>query len=41
MPPPLFARWFETWALRTGKLDGPERLTYGGTGLIVRDTVSA
>ncbi|GHF21521.1 membrane protein [Amycolatopsis deserti] len=39
--PPLFTWWFETWALRTGKLDGPERLTYGGTGLIVRDTVSA
>jgi len=39
--PPLFTWWFETWALRTGKLDGPQRLTHGGTGLIVRETVSA
>lgn len=39
--PPLFTWWFEKWALRTGKLDGPERLAYGGTGLIVRQPVSA
>ncbi|TVT48367.1 DUF3817 domain-containing protein [Amycolatopsis rhizosphaerae] len=39
--PPLFTWWFETWALRTGKLDGPERLTYGGTGLFVREPLSA
>lgn len=39
--PPLFTWWFETWALRTGKLDGPERLTYGGTGLFVRETAAA
>jgi integral membrane protein len=31
--PPLFTWWFEKWALRTGRLDGPERLANGGTGL--------
>ncbi|QWF82792.1 DUF3817 domain-containing protein [Amycolatopsis sp. CA-230715] len=31
--PPLFTWAFEKWALRTGKLDGPHRLTHGGTGL--------
>ncbi|WP_199433478.1 DUF3817 domain-containing protein [Qaidamihabitans albus] len=35
--PPLFTWIFETWALRRGKLDGPERLVYGGTGLITRE----
>jgi integral membrane protein len=39
--PPLLTWWFEKWALRTGRLDGPERLTYGGTGLFVREPVSA
>ncbi|TNC24595.1 DUF3817 domain-containing protein [Amycolatopsis alkalitolerans] len=39
--PPLFTWWFEKWALRTGKLDGPERLTHGGTGLFVRETETA
>ena len=39
--PPLFTWWFETWALRTGKLDGPQRTTHGGTGLYVREAVSA
>jgi integral membrane protein len=39
--PPLFTWWFEKWALRTGKLDGPERLGYGGTALFGRGTVSA
>jgi integral membrane protein len=39
--PPLFTWWFEKWALRTGKLDGPGRFSYGGTGLFVRETVSA
>ncbi|NIJ11083.1 integral membrane protein [Saccharomonospora amisosensis] len=33
--PPLFTWLFERWALRRGKLDGPQRLRYGGTGLIV------
>jgi len=36
---PPFATWaFEKWALRSGKLDGPRRLTNGGTGLYVRNT---
>ena len=39
--PPLFTWWFEKWALRTGKLDCPARLTYGGTGLFARQPVSA
>ena len=39
--PPLFTWWFEKWALRTGKLDGPTRSTYGGTGLFAREAVSA
>lgn len=39
--PPLFTWWFETWALRTGKLDGPERVHHGGTGLYVREPVTA
>ncbi len=34
--PPLFTWLFEKWALRNGKLDGPQRLTYGGVGLFVR-----
>ncbi|MEY7971691.1 DUF3817 domain-containing protein [Saccharomonospora xinjiangensis] len=34
--PPLFTWLFEKWALRRGKLDGPERLRHGGTGLFVR-----
>lgn len=34
--PPLFTWWFEKWALRSGKLDGPSRLSQGGTGLFVR-----
>ncbi|EHR62598.1 DUF3817 domain-containing protein [Saccharomonospora cyanea] len=34
--PPLFTWLFEKWALRRGKLDGPEQLRYGGTGLFVR-----
>ncbi|MGW9480116.1 DUF3817 domain-containing protein [Saccharomonospora azurea] len=34
--PPLFTWWFEKWALRRGKLDGPQRLQYGGTGLYAR-----
>lgn len=33
--PPLFTWWFESWALRRGKLDGPERVNNGGTGLFV------
>jgi integral membrane protein len=33
--PPLFTWLFEKWALRNGKLDGPERLRHGGTGLFV------
>ncbi|PXY20731.1 DUF3817 domain-containing protein [Prauserella muralis] len=40
--PPLFTWLFESWALRRGKLDGPQRLRHGGTGLIVgRETVNA
>lgn len=39
--PPLCTWWFEAWALRTGKLDGPSRLTQGGTSLFVREAVSA
>ncbi|GLY65909.1 DUF3817 domain-containing protein [Amycolatopsis taiwanensis] len=39
--PPLFTWWFEKWALRTGKLDGPERLLNGGTGLFAPRPVSA
>ncbi|MTD52670.1 DUF3817 domain-containing protein [Amycolatopsis pithecellobii] len=39
--PPLFTWWFEKWALRTGRLDGPERLTSGGTGLFVREAETA
>ena len=31
--PPLFTWWFEKWALRTGKLDDPEAVDTGGTGL--------
>ncbi|MEU6644274.1 DUF3817 domain-containing protein [Saccharomonospora sp. NPDC046836] len=33
--PPLFTWVFEKWALRRGRLDGPERLAHGGTGLFV------
>ena len=42
--PPLFTWLFEKWALRSGKLDGPSRLNYGGTGLFEDrnvDTVAA
>ncbi|MBN6033831.1 DUF3817 domain-containing protein [Amycolatopsis sp. 195334CR] len=31
--PPLATWAFEKWALRTGKLDGPELVAHGGTGL--------
>ncbi|WP_033291927.1 DUF3817 domain-containing protein [Amycolatopsis jejuensis] len=34
--PPLFTWFFEKWALRNGKLDGPQRLTHGGVGLFDR-----
>ncbi|WP_020661947.1 DUF3817 domain-containing protein [Amycolatopsis benzoatilytica] len=34
--PPLFTWLFEKWALRNGRLDGPERLAQGGVGLFVR-----
>lgn len=33
--PPLFTWAFEKWALRSGKLDGPQRSEQGGTGLFV------
>ncbi|MBK1786056.1 DUF3817 domain-containing protein [Prauserella cavernicola] len=33
--PPLFSWVFEKWALRRGRLDGPARLSQGGTGLFV------
>ena len=33
--PPLFTWAFEKWALRAGKLDGPQRNVHGGTGLFV------
>ncbi len=36
--PPLFTWWFESWALRNGKLDGPQRLSHGGVGLFARKT---
>lgn len=36
--PPLATWLFEKWALRRGKLDGPERLNYGGTALIISET---
>ncbi|SEP50242.1 DUF3817 domain-containing protein [Amycolatopsis saalfeldensis] len=42
--PPLFTWLFEKWALRNGRLDGPERLTHGGVGLFeprVPETVAA
>jgi integral membrane protein len=42
--PPLFTWLFEKWALRNGRLDGPERLTHGGVGLFeprVAETVAA
>lgn len=39
--PPLFTWWFEVWALRTGKLDGPQRLAHGGTGLFTPRAVNA
>ncbi|OQO92193.1 DUF3817 domain-containing protein [Saccharomonospora piscinae] len=38
--PPLATWWFEKWALRRGKLDGPERLRHGGTGLFAREAVA-
>ncbi|MGH3518230.1 MAG: DUF3817 domain-containing protein [Haloechinothrix sp.] len=31
--PPLFTWFFEMWALRSGKLDGPERERHGGLAL--------
>ncbi|MFF0148921.1 integral membrane protein [Amycolatopsis sulphurea] len=34
--PPLFTWLFEKWALRNGRLDGPQRLTHGGVGLFRR-----
>lgn len=39
--PPLFTWLFEKWALRTGKLDGPERVTQGGTSLFFREPAAA
>lgn len=33
--PPLVTWAFEKWALRSGKLDGPNQSAYGGTGLFV------
>ncbi|MFD9890646.1 DUF3817 domain-containing protein [Amycolatopsis sp. NPDC059027] len=36
--PPLFTWLFEKWALRNGKLDGPQRLSQGGTGLFQAKT---
>lgn len=33
--PPLFTWIFEKWALRNGRLDGPERLSQGGVGLFL------
>ncbi|MFF5987979.1 DUF3817 domain-containing protein [Prauserella flavalba] len=35
--PPLFTWVFEKWALRRGRLDGPQRLRNGGTGLFVTE----
>lgn len=32
--PPLFTWFFELWALRSGKLDGPELQQYGGLALL-------
>ncbi|GAA1222873.1 DUF3817 domain-containing protein [Prauserella halophila] len=37
--PPLFTWWFETWALRRGKLDGPQHAERGGTALFRREPV--
>ncbi|MBB4685596.1 DUF3817 domain-containing protein [Amycolatopsis jiangsuensis] len=34
--PPLFTWLFEKWALRNGRLDGPQRLTHGGVSLFER-----
>ncbi|OLT40385.1 hypothetical protein BJF85_25005 [Saccharomonospora sp. CUA-673] len=39
--PPLFTWWFEAWALRRGKLDGPQHIEHGGTSLFVRGTANA
>lgn len=40
--PPLFTWLFEKWALRNGKLDGPQRLSHGGVGLFrVEEPVAA
>lgn len=36
--PPLFTWIFEKWALRNGKLDGPDRLEHGGVGLFLAKT---
>lgn len=33
--PPMFTWLFEGWALRSGKLDGPDAERYGGTGLFL------
>ncbi|MDV6013552.1 DUF3817 domain-containing protein [Haloechinothrix sp. LS1_15] len=32
--PPLFTWWFEAWALRTGRLDGPGCTGRGGVALV-------
>lgn len=37
---PLVSAAFETWALRTGKFDGPDVVSQGGVGL-VRSSVPA
>lgn len=39
--PPLFTWWFETWALRTGRLDSPAAAEYRGTGLFEDEAAHA
>lgn len=39
--PPLFTWLFESWALRNGKLDGPQRLSHGGVGLFAKSPETA
>ncbi|WP_340683580.1 DUF3817 domain-containing protein [Amycolatopsis coloradensis] len=39
--PPLFTWLFESWALRNGKLDGPQRLSHGGVGLFTKTPETA
>ena len=34
---PFISAVFETWALRTGKLDGPDTVAQGGVGLAAND----